>query len=289
MQKNLMLSLIKSAVGDKSGSLDVVYKHVKNWHTIPIFILGLGNEIEIVTKDHRKFRIKVQKGFVEMQYKKGQVRFAYAKRGDIVHILLMLIGEFMAEPHRGLRVRGRPVVDVGAYIGDTAIYFALNGARHVYAIEPYPYSCAIAIKNIELNNLQKKITVINAGCASKPGTMKIDPKFENLAGADVRADKKGKSVKVITLEALAREYRLKDAALKIDCEGCEYDIIGGTSPSVLKKFTDMLIEYHYGYKPIVDRLMRIGFRTEHTKPEKSFNANTKRKEMYMGDIYATKK
>jgi len=35
-------------------------------------------------------------------------------------------------------LRGREVVDVGASVGDTALYFVLNGARKVIAVEPLP-------------------------------------------------------------------------------------------------------------------------------------------------------
>jgi len=58
-------------------------------------------------------------------------------------------------------------VDVGAASGDTAIYFALNGAKHVYAFEPYPYSYNIAKENIKLNHLEDKITMLNEGCGRR--------------------------------------------------------------------------------------------------------------------------
>ncbi|MDE1824982.1 MAG: FkbM family methyltransferase [Candidatus Micrarchaeota archaeon] len=289
MQRNPITALIKYAIGDKSSSLDVVYKHVKNWHSLPMLVLGLKNEIDIITKDGRNFRVKVRKGFVEMQYKNRQLRFVYSQKKEVIHIVLMLIGEFIAEPHKNLKIKDKLVVDVGAYIADTAIYFALNGAKHVYAVEPYPHSCEIGKMNIEANNLSSRITLINAGCASKSGTMKIDPKFENLAGAQIKEARKGKQVSVITLSSMVKKYGLKDAALKIDCEGCEYDIIAGTPKQTLRKFSDMLIEYHYGYKPLIERLSKMGFNTSHTGPEKSFNANTNKKEMYMGDISASRK
>ena len=51
------------------------------------------------------------------------------------------------EQYKILDVSNKDVVDVGAALGDTAIYFALKGAKHVYAFEPYPYSYNIAKKN----------------------------------------------------------------------------------------------------------------------------------------------
>lgn len=37
-----------------------------------------------------------------------------------------------------INVKDRVVVDVGAFIGDTAIYFALRDAKRIYMIEPHP-------------------------------------------------------------------------------------------------------------------------------------------------------
>ena len=35
-------------------------------------------------------------------------------------------------------LRGREVVDVGTNVGDSALYFVLNGAKKVIAVEPLP-------------------------------------------------------------------------------------------------------------------------------------------------------
>ena len=62
-------------------------------------------------------------------------------RQDKKFDIIWLINEnFIKEQYKWLDVEGKNVVDVGANIGDTAIYFALKGAKHVYAFEPYPYS-----------------------------------------------------------------------------------------------------------------------------------------------------
>jgi FkbM family methyltransferase len=47
-----------------------------------------------------------------------------------------------------LGVEGRVVVDVGAFVGDSTIYFALKGADRVITVEPYPgafLSCLIML------------------------------------------------------------------------------------------------------------------------------------------------
>ena len=44
----------------------------------------------------------------------------------------MIEENFVNEQYKNLDVKDKDVVDIGANIGDTAIYFALKGAKHVY-------------------------------------------------------------------------------------------------------------------------------------------------------------
>ena len=62
----------------------------------------------------------------------------------------------------------------GMNIGNSAIYFALNGAKRVIGLESYPYAFSYAEKNIKLNNLNN-IILLNAGY-SKDSTILIDDK-----------------------------------------------------------------------------------------------------------------
>jgi len=75
---------------------------------------------------------------------KVNIKFKYV-RTPILEI-------FEEDMYEILDVKGKIVVDVGAYIGDSAIYFALKGAKRVFAIESYPYAFAEKLENIILNN-----------------------------------------------------------------------------------------------------------------------------------------
>ncbi|MEM3256177.1 MAG: FkbM family methyltransferase, partial [Thermoplasmatales archaeon] len=56
---------------------------------------------------------------------------------------------FITEIYSYLKVKDKIVIDIGAFIGDTAIYFAIKGARKVISLEPYPYIFNIARKNLQ--------------------------------------------------------------------------------------------------------------------------------------------
>ena len=69
---------------------------------------------------------------------------------------------FFKKEYNFLNVKDRDVIDVGMSIGDSTIYFALNGVRRVIGLEPYPYAFSYEEKNVKLNNLQN-IIIHNAG------------------------------------------------------------------------------------------------------------------------------
>lgn len=47
----------------------------------------------------------------------------------------------------------------------------------------------------------------------------------------------------------------------MDCKGCEYDVILSASDSILRRFSNILIEYHYGFNDIKESLANEGIVT----------------------------
>src|SRR5579859_2299559 len=126
--------------------------------------------------------------------------------------------------YKDLNVRDRDVLDVGANVGDTAIYFALKGARRVIALEPYPSLHKLATKNIEADHLEKNVIVPNEGGAEHE-LIRVDQHIITNGETDLRSAYAGKNVKVNNLEDLVTRFSLRDAVLKVDCEGCEYPLL----------------------------------------------------------------
>ena len=54
-----------------------------------------------------------------------------------------------------LPVKNRVVIDIGADIADSSIYFAMIGAKKVIALEPFPKNFEVAQKNITLNGFNE--------------------------------------------------------------------------------------------------------------------------------------
>jgi hypothetical protein len=74
--------------------------------------------------------------------------------------------------------------------------------------------------------------------------------------------------------------------MKVDCEGCEIDVILSSDKKILKKFSQIEIEYHYGYKDLKYKLENCGFKVV-TSPPLFLRNRQSNKSMYFGYLYAT--
>ena len=192
---------------------------------------------------------------------------------------------FFAKVYDFLPVRDKVIIDIGANIGDSSIYFVHKGAKKVIALEPFPKNYNTAKKNIELNNLTNKISLLPIGCSGTKGEITINPKQEG-AGSALDSVYSGIKVHLTTLDELIHEHNVPDdSVMKIDCEGCETDVILSSSKQTLRKFTHIEIEYHYGYKDLKQKLDDCGFLVTISPPLFLRNRQSD-KSMYFGYLYA---
>lgn len=231
--------------------------------------------------------VDVDNQMVSFLYKDRRVVFNRLDDSQFLSSLSMITESFVGQEYKELNVKDKVVVDIGAYMGETAILFVLNGAKHVYAFEPYPYAYKIAKSNVEANNLQDKITLLNKGCGEEK-TVKVDENFRNKMYSELRSFDKGKPVKVMSLDKIVKSYDIESGSkLKLDCEGCEYAIILNSSPETLTKFDQIVMEYHYHFGKLVNRLRKLSYDVKQISPKRYFqNPEATNKNMYMGVIFA---
>jgi FkbM family methyltransferase len=194
-------------------------------------------------------------------------------------------GIYLDNIYQQLPVKGKAVVDIGANIADSSIYFALSGANKVIGLEPFPKNFQLAQKNIKFNRLSDKITVYLAGCAADNRDTIVDPNFNSGCTSILKDFKEGIKIPMLTLgNILSRNNLLEDSPiLKMDCEGCEYETVLSADKHILQKFSHMMIEYHYGYKNLKEKIEKCGFKVSATKPRIYASSRTNLRE---GDIFA---
>jgi len=162
-------------------------------------------------------------------------------------------------PYYRLNVKNKTVIDVGGAIGDSAIFFAINEAKKIICVEPYPINFKFAEKNILENNFGEIIDLKLAACAGKSGEIKIDPNTESSMRTSLKEKDSSFSVPLITIENIMDEYNIENIVLKMDCEGCEYESIFDASERILKKIDSVVIEFHDGVKNLKNKLQDTGF------------------------------
>jgi FkbM family methyltransferase len=203
---------------------------------------------------------------ITLRYKGRPLVLHCASDYQLTNTITGIKEQFVEDQYKDVDVNGRTVLDIGASIGDSALYFAMNGAKKVIALEPYPYTYKVAKANVRLNKLQNRVTVLNEACRAKPGTLLIDQNFQNNDRNSLKYFKDGKRINMTTLSLLAKKYGLKDAVLKVDCEGYEYEIIDSASTELLRKFKTIVMEFHYGSRSLETKLRKAGFNVRCSVP-----------------------
>ena len=113
---------------------------------------------------------------------------------------------FFNEEYKFLNVKDKDVIDVGMNIGDSPIYFSLNGAKRVIGLEPYPYSFSFAEKNVKLNEINN-IILLNAGYG-KDSDVIIDQKKISGVGSSLISSLKAKEYRDTIIYLVAGGLRL---------------------------------------------------------------------------------
>jgi FkbM family methyltransferase len=227
-------------------------------------------------------KIKITSVQIEKNNKIKLELFDAISNGDILEIFVRKVYDF-------LPVEGKTVIDIGANIGDSCIYFALRNASKVIGIEPFPKNYRAAEKNIEVNGFANKITLQLAGCNDSGGAITIDPHYESEGRSTLVNSKQGVKIPLFTLRDILSQNNVRkgEAVLKMDCEGCEYDAILSSSADTLRFFSHIQIEYHLGYENLKEKLQNCGYHVSVTRPLLEKSSPTQgHKTMYTGYLYA---
>jgi len=168
----------------------------------------------------------------------------------------------------------RCFIDVGANCGIyTVLGCTINPDVHVVAVEPVPKVCAALARNVAMNNLDSRVTILNVALSDADGTVPFHEAEDSTMGSlavDGYHGQHGRliHVKCRTLDSIVEELGIEPDFLKIDVEGFEHLVLAGGG-RVLSKFrprivleanpgdpgdamTQVLSKYGYGFQNITD-------------------------------------
>ncbi|MCI4455332.1 MAG: FkbM family methyltransferase, partial [Sulfolobus sp.] len=141
---------------------------------------------------------RLENDVIEFIFDNKKVVFYDWDKGDLADSFAFHVYDF-------LDVTNRTVVDVGAGIADTAIYFALRGAKRVIAFEPFPKIFEIAERNVKANGLEDKILLVNAGCGYD-GEVRIKEGVESSASTELKDFGEGVKIPMYSLNTIVSKF-----------------------------------------------------------------------------------
>ena len=149
-----------------------------------------------------------------------------------------------------LNVKGKDILDIGAGIGDSVVFFVKRGgAKRVYAYEPVFYE--FLEKNIALNAVRQYVEAFRRGIHYKREMICVSEE-----GAETGLNPGNVCFDAEPLGDVLR--RLSPDVVKMDCEGCEYSILL-TPCNELRVAKQWLIEVHGASTLLVDKMRECGF------------------------------
>lgn len=168
-------------------------------------------------------------------------------------------------------VSGKVVVDIGGFIGDSALFFLNRGARLVYVYEPSKEFWPSLILNV---GSSQKVRPFNygLGCGEREAT---------LGGKLTRKKVEKENEEKVETAAAVERILIRDfnsamkqiideegriGLLKIDCEGCESEILGCAERDIFEKIDGIYVEIHgEDHVKLVQKIEQMNFRLEVSK------------------------
>lgn len=118
------------------------------------------------------------------------------------------------------------VLDVGANIGNHAVFWALINGAKVIAVEPNPEALSYLRANISLNHLADSIDVCATAAGSDVGTADVCERTTGNLGRTILSYGSG-PLPVTTVDRIVGSTKI--SLIKIDVEGAEASVLAGAS------------------------------------------------------------
>jgi FkbM family methyltransferase len=141
--------------------------------------------------------------------------------------------------HHGLRamspqlqghLRGKAVIDAGAYAGESALVFLRYEPSQVHAFEPSPSNRELFRQVMASNQVPpERVVLVDKGLSARAGTVTFS---ENTTGTSLRAGGSC-TVELVTLDQYVREQGLGAVGLiKADVEGMGLELLKGALETI---------------------------------------------------------
>lgn len=180
---------------------------------------------------------------------------------------------YLSEFSNQRQIKNKCIMDVGGYVGDSALIFSKCTNKKVYTFEPTTYMYENILKTIKLNNL-KNVVPIKKGLGSSITRKDI---YLADAGGSTLVDRKfyennqKETVEITTLDDFVENNNIKVGLIKVDIEGAEQEFLKGAINTIKKQKPVLLISIYHNFddffniKPLIES-WDLGYKFKIMKP-----------------------
>ena len=144
-------------------------------------------------------------------------------------------------------LKDRSIIDVGGYIGDSALVLRKYSEAPIYVFEPDERNYALMQKTIELNNLSNIVTekyVLGDCCKEVALAAKGSMSAVNEDGAE--------KIQQITLDEYVKANNVNTGLIKVDIEGYEIPFLLGAKETITTQNPKLLISIYHNFEQFFD-------------------------------------
>jgi len=254
--KDRFLQLISGLDGDSITTIVRILSRQKK------YLDSDSNQLDIYTREEQE----------ELRSQKDHFKKEVFKVSDDVYIYknyLLPINHFEAAVfcfRHGLdqvktleRVKGKDIIDVGGFIGDSVLIFNELLPNRIFTFEALPENYSLLQKTLELNKLSNTIAE-NIALGADSGSIKM-----HVAGSSTSSvERPGISyssvveVPVTTLDDYVNKHIANIGLIKVDIEGAEQTFLAGAKKTIYEQKPILLISiYHnandfFEIKPLLE-------------------------------------
>lgn len=134
----------------------------------------------------------------------------------------------------------KTLLEIGANIGTHTVYFACTGAfSKQIAVEPEPGNLAFLERNISINGLQDRVTVVPCAAGAEPGKMMLRKIDRNSGNASfLHADEKSSGSVEVNIERV--DTILNQCKVSADDVGLIWMDIEGFEPTAIQSMESLI-------------------------------------------------
>lgn len=163
-------------------------------------------------------------------------------------------------PQTLAKIKNLDVIDVGGFIGDSALIFQDFTDKNIYSFEATSHNYNLMLQTLKLNNANR-IVPVKKGLGSEQTTMTISV-FSS--GSSLVRDNaiygctQNEEIDLITLDSYVKEHNLKIGLIKVDIEGFEMEFLKGAKETICSQKPAMILSiYHqagdfFDIKPLLE-------------------------------------